>query len=80
MRRPRGPGGRFLTGEEIRALEQQEQEQGQQQQQQQQQQPQPSQQQQLPQPQQSSRPQSANGTNGNAKTDPVSTVTEGAES
>lgn len=29
MRRPRGPGGRFLTGDEIRALEQQEQEQGQ---------------------------------------------------
>jgi hypothetical protein len=27
MRRPRGPGGRFLTGEEIRALEQQEQQQ-----------------------------------------------------
>jgi hypothetical protein len=24
MRRPRGPGGRFLTGDEIRALEQQE--------------------------------------------------------
>jgi hypothetical protein len=23
MRRPRGPGGRFLTGDEIRALEQQ---------------------------------------------------------
>jgi len=22
MRRPRGPGGRFLTGDEIRALEQ----------------------------------------------------------
>lgn len=33
MRRPRGPGGRFLTGDEIRALEAQ-----------QQQQPQPSQQ------------------------------------
>jgi hypothetical protein len=31
MRRPRGPGGRFLTGDEIRALEQQqEQEQAQQ--------------------------------------------------
>jgi hypothetical protein len=27
MRRPRGPGGRFLTGEEIRALEQQEEQQ-----------------------------------------------------
>ena len=25
MRRPRGPGGRFLTGDEIRALEQQQQ-------------------------------------------------------
>ena len=24
MRRPRGPGGRFLTGEEIRALEAQQ--------------------------------------------------------
>jgi nuclear transcription factor Y, alpha len=24
MRRPRGPGGRFLTGDEIRALEQQQ--------------------------------------------------------
>jgi len=24
MRRPRGPGGRFLTGDEIRALEAQE--------------------------------------------------------
>jgi hypothetical protein len=35
MRRPRGPGGRFLTGDEIRALEQQqEQEQAQQPQQQ----------------------------------------------
>lgn len=44
MRRPRGPGGRFLTGDEIRALEQQ----------------------QGAQPQSSSRPQSANGTNGNA--------------
>jgi nuclear transcription factor Y, alpha len=42
MRRPRGPGGRFLTGEEIRALEQGG-----------------------GQPQQSSRPQSANGANGN---------------
>jgi hypothetical protein len=29
MRRPRGPGGRFLTGEEIRALEAQQQQPGQ---------------------------------------------------
>ena len=54
MRRPRGPGGRFLTGEEIRALEQQQQ----QQQQATQQPPHP--------PQPSSRPQSANGTTANA--------------
>ncbi len=27
MRRPRGPGGRFLTGDEIRALEAQQQQQ-----------------------------------------------------
>ena len=64
MRRPRGPGGRFLTGDEIRALEQQEQQQQQQQQQQEA-------------PQQSSRPQSANGANGN--TDPVSAAAEGVE-
>ena len=57
MRRPRGPGGRFLTGEEIRALEQQEQQQAAQ--------------------QSSSRPQSANGANGN--TDPVSSAPEGVE-
>jgi hypothetical protein len=29
MRRPRGPGGRFLTGDEIRALEAQQQQSGQ---------------------------------------------------
>ena len=57
MRRPRGPGGRFLTGEEIRALEQQEQ-------------------QQAPQ-QSSSRPQSANGANGD--TDLVPVAAEGVE-
>jgi hypothetical protein len=61
MRRPRGPGGRFLTGDEIRALEQQ-------------------QQQQQPQPHDSSRPQSANGANGNpSETDPVSVAAEGVE-
>ena len=49
MRRPRGPGGRFLTGEEIRALEAQHAQQ-------------PTQ----SAPQQGSRPQSANGTGGNA--------------
>jgi len=62
MRRPRGPGGRFLTGDEIRALELQEQEQAQQQQQ-----------------QPSSRPQSADGANGNPGSDPVTGATEGAE-
>lgn len=60
MRRPRGPGGRFLTGEEIRALEQQEQEQGGGQ-------------------QQSSRPQSANGANGNPGNDNVPGTAEGVE-
>ena len=72
MRRPRGPGGRFLTGDEIRALEQAEQ----QQQQQQQPPPQPQQQQQ-PLPQQSSRPLSANGANG--KADPVPATAESVE-
>jgi len=56
MRRPRGPGGRFLTGDEIRALEQQVQLQ-----------------------ESASRPQSANGTNGNPASDPVPAATEGVE-
>jgi hypothetical protein len=57
MRRPRGPGGRFLTGEEIRALEQQG----------------------GTQPQSSSRPQSANGTNGNGAEADAVPATEGVE-
>ena len=61
MRRPRGPGGRFLTGDEIRALEQQEAAQrqvgGQSSNQQ-------------------SRPQSSNGANGNPDLDTTTTKVE----